>query len=66
MVQETLFKKLSQKDRLAQLLADGEFHHCRELNDICFRYGARLWDLKKEGHDHEVKLINGVEHYKLI
>ena len=34
--------KLTQKQRIKALLADGEWHCCRELNAICFRYSARL------------------------
>jgi len=53
------------KQKVYDLLKDGEWHNFRELNDICFRYGARLWDLKRDGIDHEINKINGVEFYRL-
>ncbi len=26
-----------------------------QLNAICFRYGARIWELRREGYDIETK-----------
>lgn len=44
-------EKLSQTARILKLLkAQGEASN-RELNKICFRYSARLKDLRGEGHD---------------
>lgn len=58
--------KLTHKQKILNLLKDGQWHHFRELNDICFRYGARLYDLKKQdGITHEIKKVNGVEYYRL-
>lgn len=56
--------KLTHKQKILNLLKDGQWHHFRELNDICFRYSARLWDLKQQGVDHEIKRVNGVEYYR--
>lgn len=46
-------KPLTHKQRIMLLLASGRWVHQRELNAICFRYGARLYDLRKSGFDHE-------------
>lgn len=43
-------KKPSQKEIIIALLSDRQWHTTAELNDICFRYGARLWDLRHEGY----------------
>ena len=39
---------MTQKDRIIELLRDMRWHTNAELNRICFRYGARLWELKHE------------------
>ena len=39
---------MTQKDRIVELLRDMGWHTNAELNRICFRYGARLWELKHE------------------
>lgn len=39
---------MTQKDRIVELLRDMRWHTNAELNRICFRYGARLWELKHE------------------
>lgn len=49
--------KKSHKEKITDLLSDGLWHDCRELNNICFRYGARLNELKKEGYEWEKKQI---------
>ena len=42
--------KLSQTARVLNLLkANGKATNS-ELNKICFRYGARIFELRKEGH----------------
>lgn len=45
--------KLSQKAVLLCVLGDGRQHHMRELNDIAFRYGGRLHELRRAGYDIE-------------
>jgi hypothetical protein len=43
--------KLTQTDRILKLLkSEGEATN-RQLNTICFRYGARIYELRREGHD---------------
>lgn len=65
-MQASLFEgKRTMKQKVYDLLKDGEWHNFRELNDICFRYGARLLELRKEGIDHEIKKVNGVNFYRL-
>lgn len=39
---------MTQKERIAELMRDMRWHKNSELNRICFRYGARLWELKHE------------------
>ena len=39
---------MTQKDRIVELMRDMRWHTNAELNGICFRYGARLWELKHE------------------
>jgi hypothetical protein len=44
-------EKLSQTARILKLLkAEGQATN-GQLNKICFRYGARLHELRVEGHD---------------
>lgn len=43
-------KKPSQKERILALLADRCWHTTAELNEICFRYGGRFHELRKEGY----------------
>ena len=40
--------RMTQKDRIVELMRDMRWHTNAELNRICFRYGARLWELKHE------------------
>jgi hypothetical protein len=43
-------KKPSQKERIIALLSDRLWHTTEELNDLCYRYGARLFELRREGY----------------
>ena len=47
--------RMTKKEKILQLLRDGKWHSTVELNQICFRYGARLHELKKEGYFFEKK-----------
>jgi len=39
----------------------------RSLNNICFRYGARLWELKhQDGYEIEKRSRRGVWEYRLV
>lgn len=49
--------KRTQKDKIKALLSDGNFHHMRELNNVCYRYSARLHDLTKEGYEFEKRQL---------
>lgn len=58
---------MTQKERILALLSDGRYHHMRQLNDICFRYGGRLHELRREGYVIETKRIGeGQFEYRLI
>lgn len=41
--------KESQKTRILRLLGQRGWIHIERLNDICYRYGARLYELRKAG-----------------
>ena len=43
--------QLSQTARILNLLKTKKRVTNRELNRICFRYGARIYELRNEGHD---------------
>lgn len=43
-------KDLSQTARILRLLKAQKRATNRELNRICFRYGARIFELRREGH----------------
>jgi hypothetical protein len=58
-------ERKTQCDKLLDLLKDGAWHPFMELNAICYRYGARLYDLKQRGYDHEVMTIRKIKYYKL-
>lgn len=58
--------KQTQKERLLALLSDGCPHHMRELNAICFRYGGRFHELRREGYEIEtIQLGIGEFAYRL-
>lgn len=45
-------KRLNNKDALYALLRDGHVHHQRECMEVAgYRYGARAFELRREGHD---------------
>jgi hypothetical protein len=43
-------RKPTHKERILDLLSDGQWHDTVELHAICWRYGARLWDLRQAGY----------------
>lgn len=48
---ETLKRpKKSQTAQILELLKTNGRATNRQLNNICFRYGARLFELRREGH----------------
>ena len=50
--------KLSQKERILARLRKGPATN-RELNDIAFRYSARLAELRDEGHAIAWRAVKG-------
>lgn len=48
---------MTQCERILQLLEEKESVTNIELNSVCFRYGARLLDLRNQGHDIKSKHI---------
>ena len=59
---------MNQSDKILDLLSDGKFHTTIELNAICWRYGARLWDLREAGYLFEKRpgLIRPIEEWRLV
>ena len=41
---------LSQKDKILKLLLPGKPVHMSRLNAICYRYSARLWEIRRRGY----------------
>jgi hypothetical protein len=41
---------LSKKERIKKLLLPGKPVHMRRLNEVAYRYGARIDDLRREGY----------------
>jgi predicted alpha/beta hydrolase family esterase len=37
----------------------------RRLNNICFRYGARIYELREAGHEIDKKRMHNVWYYRL-
>ena len=50
-------KTMTQKQQIQELLEDGAWHHMSELNSICYRYSARLYDLEREGYKWEKRQL---------
>ena len=55
-------------DRLLELLSDGQWHGQEDLVRVAgYRYGARLFDLRKRGHRVERQRLGTRRHfYRLI
>lgn len=61
--------RLSQRDKILRLLTQrrGKLVNMRRLNDICFRYGARISDLRKQGYKIDtIQLGVGNFAYRLV
>ena len=43
-------KRLTKKEQLIALMQDGRWYHMRQLNRICFRFGARFHEMRAEGY----------------
>ena len=50
---------LTQKDRILDLLRRREFVTNAELNEVAFRYSARIHELRAEGHDIRWAAVKG-------
>lgn len=57
MMQLELPIKISQKDRILNLLKANDTATSRDLNNICYRYSARILDLRRDGHIIESKQV---------
>ena len=60
-------KRASQTAQLIALLSDGRWHRMDELNAICFRYSARIHEMRKKGARIEKQTLGGeVYFYRLL
>lgn len=50
---------MSQKDRILDLLRRREFVTNAELNQVAFRYSARIHELRAEGHNIRWAAVKG-------
>lgn len=67
MINSTVAIKNNQTARILRLLKDRRFVTNIDLNKICFRYGARLHDLRKEGYQIQREYERpGVHRYWLV
>lgn len=61
-------KRGNNRDKLLTFLSDGRWHHMRDLERVAgMRYGARKWELEKQGYVIEKRHI-GVDEweYRLV
>lgn len=58
-------KKPTQKERLLKLFEGGRWVSNIEMNKICFRYGARLWELQQAGYLFEKRNEKNIWYWKL-
>lgn len=61
-------KRRSHKQALLELLSDGELHHMNQMLRVGgFRYGGRLFELRKAGHAIETVKVGEDEFmYRLL
>jgi hypothetical protein len=61
-------KNPTQMELILALLGDRQFHSTVELHAICWRYGARLWDLRKRGYRFEKRRVphSVIEEWRLV
>jgi len=59
---------MSQTDKILNLLKDGKWHSTIELHQICWRYGARLFDMREQGYKLEKRpsSVPKIEEWRLI
>jgi hypothetical protein len=60
--------KPTHKEKIVALLSDGRWHSTIELHAICWRYGARLWDLRRDGYVFEKRRTPDprIEEWRLV
>ncbi len=47
----------TKEQKILDLLLDGKWHDTAELNRIAFRYGARLFELRRKGYQLETRRV---------
>jgi len=57
---------VTQKNKILKLLGDHNWHSVIELHEICWRYGGRLFDLRRDGYVLEKRKLGKLEDWKLI
>jgi hypothetical protein len=60
--------KPTHKEKIVALLSDRRWHSTVELHAICWRYGARLWDLRRDGYVFEKRRTPDprIEEWRLV
>ena len=56
---------MTHSEKILKLLADHDWHSFRELNQIAYRYSARIHELRQQGYAFEIRSLNGVNFYRL-
>lgn len=39
---------MTQTQKILNLMSDGQWHDMGELNAICYRYSARIWEINRQ------------------
>jgi hypothetical protein len=56
-----------QHEKIVKLLEGGDEHTNKELNKICFRFGARIWELRQSGFGIDVRQVRaGLYAYRMF
>jgi hypothetical protein len=59
--------QLSKRERILKALLPGHKVHMRTLNNICYRYSARLYDIRKQGYKIDtIQNGRGEFYYQLV
>lgn len=61
-------REANQRDRILALLQQAGERGVSNLllNEVCFRYGARLWELRKEGWDIDTVKVGDDGVYRFV
>lgn len=57
-------KRMTQNQKIYLALKPGKWVHYAKLNRICFRYGARIFDLRRMGVDIGKKKVGDEWYYR--